>query len=239
MAHELAEAGRIRLVQGLDGNLGSRTLHESVYKRLREFILDGDVSPGDRLDERHLSAALGVSRTPIRDAIGRLAAEGLIDYRPHQGNYIKVLSVKEFDELYVVRAELECLAVKLASDKSSPEFLKALEETVIESERALGKNDLAAFGQADRHMHRLVVETADNAALTASLERIETMIRLGRSLANRQPEVPDVTSRQRRALLRAFQESDVDAAVSAMRDHIETVRAALHEGLKEDRAHTD
>ena len=146
MAHELAEAGRIRLVQGLDGNLGSRTLHESVYKRLREFILDGDVSPGDRLDERHLSAALGVSRTPIRDAIGRLAAEGLIDYRPHQGNYIKVLSVKEFDELYVVRAELECLAVKLASDKSSPEFLKALEETVIESERALGDNDLAAFG---------------------------------------------------------------------------------------------
>ena len=222
-------------VNGLDGRIGSRTLHESVYKRLREFILDGDVTPGDRLDERYLSSALGVSRTPIRDAIGRLAAEGLIDYRPHQGNFVKLLTVGEFDDLYVVREELECLAVKLASARVTPEFLDLLEKTVSDSEQALEEGDLAGFGHADQRMHQLIVETAGNAALSASLERVETLIRLGRSLANRQPDVPDVTSRQRRALLRAFQESDVDAAVKAMRDHIETVRLALAEILGEER----
>lgn len=220
-------------MNGLDGHIGSRTLHESVYKRLREFILNGDVSPGDRLDERYLSSALGVSRTPIRDAIGRLAAEGLIDYRPHQGNFIKVLTVKEFDELYVVRVELECLAVKLAAERVTPGFLDLLEKTVTDSERALEEGDLTGFAQADQRMHQLIAEAAGNAALSASLDRIETLIRLGRSLANRQSEVPDVTSRQRRDLLRAFQESDVDAAVKAMRDHIETVRLALAETLRE------
>jgi DNA-binding GntR family transcriptional regulator len=221
-------------VHGLDGRIGSRTLHESVYKRLREFILEGDVTPGERLDERHLSAALEVSRTPIRDAIGRLAAEGLIDYRPHQGNFVKVLTAREFDELYVVREELECLAVKLASARVTPDFLDLFEKTVRDSERALEEGDLAGFGHADQRMHQLIMETAGNAALAASLERIETLTRLGRKLANRHPEVPDVTSRQRRALLRAFQESDVDAAVLAMRDHIETVRLALAETLGEE-----
>jgi len=218
----------------LDGRIGSRTLHESVYKRLREFILEGDVTPGERLDERHLSAALEVSRTPIRDAIGRLAAEGLIDYRPHQGNFVKVLTAREFDELYVVREELECLAVKLASARVTPDFLDLFEKTVSDSERALAEGDLAGFGHADQRMHQLIMETAGNSALVASLERIETQTRLGRKLANRHPEVPDVTSRQRRALLRAFQESDVDAAVLAMRDHIETVRLALTETLREE-----
>lgn len=221
-------------MHGLDGRIGSRTLHESVYKRLREFILEGDVTPGERLDERHLSAALEVSRTPIRDAIGRLAAEGLIDYRPHQGNFVKVLTAREFDELYVVREELECLAVKLASARVTPDFLDLFEKTVSDSERALAEGDLAGFGHADQRMHQLIMETAGNSALVASLERIETQTRLGRKLANRHPEVPDVTSRQRRALLRAFQESDVDAAVLAMRDHIETVRLALTETLREE-----
>lgn len=221
-------------MNGLDGHIGSRTLHESVYKRLREFILDGEVSPGDRLDERHLSSALGVSRTPIRDAIGRLAAEGLIDYRPHQGNFIKVLTPREFDELYVVRVELECLAVKLATNRVTPEFLDLFEKTVIDSEQAIKEGDLTGFAQADQRMHQTIVQNADNAALSAALERIETLIRLGRHLANRQSEVLDVTRRQRRALLRAFQETDTDAAVQAMRDHIQTARLALAETLRDE-----
>lgn len=222
-------------MNGLEGRIGSRTLHESVYKQLREFILDGEITPGDRLDERHLSAILGVSRTPIRDAMGRLATEGLIDYRPHQGNFIRVLTLKEFDDLYVVRVELECLAVRLAAERVTPEFLDRLAGIVDDTERAVRENDLTALAHADQRMHRFIVESADNAALAASLDRIETLIRLGRSLANRQPEIPDVTARQRRALLHAFQESDVDAAMNAMREHIETVRRALAETLTVDR----
>lgn len=215
----------------LEGIDDSRTVNETVYRRLREFILSGGVPIGARLDERALSEQLAVSRTPVRDAIAKLASEGIVDYRPHQGSFVRRLTVKEVNDLYVLRQELEGLAVRLAMARSSPAFVEELRAVVAGSEAALAARDLVAFAAHDHRMHVLFATHADNAALADVLSRIDSLIRMARNLANQHPGLPETTDEERHALLRAVQRDDVDAAVLSMRQHIDSVRVALVEEL--------
>lgn len=217
----------------LEGIDDSRTVNETVYRRLREFILAGGVPIGARLDERALSEQLGVSRTPVRDAIAKLGSEGIVDYRPHQGSFVRRLTVKEVNDLYVLRQELEGLAVRLAMSRSSAEFLAELREIVDGSEAALAARDLVAFAEHDRRMHVLFAAHADNAALSEMLSRIDSLIRMARNLANQHPGLPETTDEERHVLLRAVQDADVEGAVESMRQHIDSVRVALVEELEQ------
>lgn len=216
----------------LEGIDDSRTMNETVYRRLREFILAGGVPIGARLDERILSKQLAVSRTPVRDAIAKLASEGIVDYRPHQGSFVRRLSVKEVNDLYVLRQELEGLAVRLAMSRSTPAFIAELRGIVEGSESALAARDLVAFAEHDRRMHVLFASHADNASLSEMLARIDALIRVARNLANQHPGLPETTDEERHVLLQAVQDADVAAAEQSMRQHIDSVRAALVEELE-------
>jgi len=223
-------------MSALEGLDDSRTVNETVYRRIREFVLAGGVPIGARLDERALSEQLAVSRTPVRDAIAKLASEGLVDYRPHQGSFVRRLTVKEVNDLYVLRQELEGLAVRLAMTHATPAFVAELREIVEGSEEALSRRDLVAFAAHDHRMHELFASRSQNAALVDVLARIDSLIRMARNLANQHPGLPETTDQERHVLLRAVEESDVEAAVKSMRQHIESVRIALIEELEDPRS---
>src|SRR5919198_3675039 len=110
--------------------LDRRTLWQRVHQHLREEIISGSLTPGAELQEMALAESLGVSRGPIREAIGRLAAEGLVTVRPRRGAIVRSLSKDEFLELYQVREALERMAVKLAVPKLEPDDVVQLEALI-------------------------------------------------------------------------------------------------------------
>src|SRR5919202_528505 len=110
--------------------LENLTLWQRVHERLRDQILSGDLEPGTELTEVALSEQLGVSRGPIREALGRLASQGLVTVRPRRGAVVRSLSKEEFVELYQVREALEVMAVKLAVPRLRAEDFGALEELI-------------------------------------------------------------------------------------------------------------
>src|ERR671935_2862006 len=107
--------------------LENRTLWQRVHERLREQIFSGELEPGAELAEVALSEQLGVSRGPVREALGRLASEGLVTVRPRRGAVVRSLSAEEFLEAYQVREALEVMAVRLAMPKLTAEHVSALQ----------------------------------------------------------------------------------------------------------------
>ena len=121
------------------------TLWQRVYGHLRAEILAGRLEPGAELAEVALSEQLGVSRGPLREAIGRLASEGLVTVRPRRGAVVRSLSKEEFVELYQVREALEMLAVRLAVPRLGPEDVAALERLVEEMAAHAERDEVAEF----------------------------------------------------------------------------------------------
>src|SRR5919198_2893227 len=142
------------------------TLWQRVYEYLREEILAERLRPGTELLEVPLSQELGVSRGPIREAIGRLAAEGLVTVRPRRGAVVRALSGDEFAEAYQVREALEVMAVRLAVPKLEPADLARLDELNQELRSHAEAGDVARFFETNRAFHLVFFEVAGNRMLT-------------------------------------------------------------------------
>lgn len=203
--------------------LEARTVNQRVYERLRDHILAGGIGLGERLDERLLAEQMNVSRTPIRDAIGKLVKEGLVEHRAYQGNFVRVFSVQEITDLYELRAELESMAARLAAQRRTDADLAELKEHVSSAASAKEHSDLTAYAEADHRFHRLVTRMARNGALIMAIGQLEQQIRLARNVANQDPDTVDRTMTERRRVAAAITAADGDRAAAAMREHVEGV----------------
>lgn len=210
------------------------TLNQRTYLELRSFILSGAVAMGERLDEVTLSNRLGVSRTPVREAIGRLVQEGLIEYRPFQGNFVRLITLNEVKELFLVRRPLEGLAARLAAEQMTPERLEAITTILDDIDDALVEGDMEQYAHADREFHRAIAEGSGNAVLLTLLEQLSARIQLARVLANRDESVVRRTAHERPLILAALRDGDGDAAARLLEDHIQGVLDALAHQLEED-----
>src|ERR671936_2114686 len=135
--------------------LENLTLWQRVYEYLREEILSEGLPPGTELQEVALADQLGVSRGPIREAIGRLAAEGLVTVRPRRGAVVRALSKEEFLEAYQVREALEVMAVRLAVPKLSGEHVAALQGLIDEMSALADAGEVQGFFEANAAFHQL------------------------------------------------------------------------------------
>src|SRR5437763_14341379 len=141
------------------------TLWQRVYDHLRGEILDGRLEPGAELAEVALSEQLGVSRGPLREAISRLAAEGLVTVRPRRGAVVRSLSEAEFLELYQVREALERMAVKLAVPRLTAEQFEELASLNEEMEAHAAGNKVEVFFEANLAFHARLLEASGNKKL--------------------------------------------------------------------------
>jgi DNA-binding GntR family transcriptional regulator len=145
--------------------LENLTLWERVHQHLRDEILANRLPPGTVLGEVALAASLGVSRGPVREALGRLAAEGLVTIRPRRGAVVSALTTEEFLEAYQVREALETLAMRLAVPRLGTEGVARM-EAIVEEQRVHAKaGDVDAFFAANQAFHELIVETSGNRTL--------------------------------------------------------------------------
>jgi len=207
--------------------LDGRTLWQRVYDHLRDEILSGGLTPGAELSEVALAESLGVSRGPIREAIGRLASEGLVTVRPRRGAVVSSLSTDEFVELYQVREALELLAVKLAVPRLRPDDITMLQSLIDEMSTHAERNQVAAFFEANTAFHARLVDASGNAKL-AELYR-QLLDQLGRyrrhSLVLRGNLQRSIA--EHAAILRAAKRGDVERAARLMSEHIRVPQRGL------------
>ncbi|HEX5499716.1 MAG TPA: GntR family transcriptional regulator [Thermomicrobiales bacterium] len=202
-------------------------LNQRTYRRLRAFVLSGAIGMGERLDENALARQLGVSRTPMREAIGKLAQEGLVEYRPFQGNFVRVITVAQVRELFEVRRNLEGLAARLAVANVTDDDVRDLAAILDDVQAAFDTGDMEQYAVADRRFHAAIARLSGNATLVELLDQLSARIQLARVIANRDPHVVERTIQERPQILRAMQERDADAAQRLLENHIQGVLDAL------------
>jgi DNA-binding GntR family transcriptional regulator len=213
--------------------LENLTLWQRVYDHLRAEILSGNLEPGVELAEVALAEQLGVSRGPIREAIGRLASEGLVTVRPRRGAVVRPLSKEEFLELYQVREALERMAVKLAVPRLQPEDVAALQALIDDMTSRAKQGKVGEFFAANAEFHQRLVDASGNAKL-AELYR-QLLDQIGRYRArslflrgNLQRSVAEHA-----AILRAAKRGNAERAAHLMSEHIRVPQRGL-KGLSDD-----
>lgn len=222
--------------------LGHSPVNQQVLQYILDLLLSERLVPGSRLDEQGLAKEMGVSRTPLREAIARLAEKGLIEYRPYQGNFVRIFSPDEIRGIYEVRRSLEELAIRLAVSNMTPELLQEIRAVLDVLASAMDRGDITAVNLADRQFHSLIAHASGNSTLISILDELDLQIELIRSMANQNPEVVLHTSLQRPQILSALETGDADTAARLLGEHIgyvcESVLAAPHFIGQQDRAHS-
>lgn len=153
-----------------------RPLREIVYEELRNLILTGKIKPGTRMMEIELADDMGVSRTPIREAIRKLEKEGLVVIEPRKGAYASEVSVKDMVDILEVRSNLEGLAAYLAAERINEAELSVLEETKNKFKAAVAEGNLAEMISNDTKFHHMIVECSRNNHLIHMVEQLQELV---------------------------------------------------------------
>ena len=194
-----------------------------AYNSIKQHILEGRLDQDSRLTESLLSEQLGISRSPIREALNSLATEGLITIEPRRGAFLRRFSVKEVNDLYELRKLLEGFAVQTA--EITPKFLASMEKSFDRSTVLLNANKKREFIEEDMWFHGAIATATGNHPLFITLENVQHQIWLCRcktySLSS------SSAPRNHRSIVEALRENDRRKAKIAMREHIEYVQQQL------------
>jgi DNA-binding GntR family transcriptional regulator len=203
------------------------TLREQVLEHLREEILSSRLEPGAELNEVALASSLGVSRGPIREALGRLAAEGLVTVTPRRGTIVTKLTKQEFMDAYQVREALESLAIRLAVPRLTDEDRAELHRMSAEMRRLAQADDSSAFFEINRRFHEKLVAASGNRRLQAMHEQLlGQMGRLLRKSAELRGGLGE-SATAHEAILDAVDAGDAERAGRLMAEHIEVPQRVL------------
>jgi len=205
------------------------TLWQRVYDHLRAAILSGRLEPGAELAEVPLSEELGVSRGPIREAIGRLASEGLVTVRPRRGAVVSPLSKEEFLELYQVREALERMAVKLAVRRLQPEDFAALQGLIDDMATHAERGQVDEFFEANAAFHARLVDASGNAKLGELYRQLLDQIGRYRTRSLRLRGNLQRSIAEHAAILRAAKRGDAERAAHLMSEHIRVPQRGLRD----------
>jgi DNA-binding GntR family transcriptional regulator len=160
------------------------TLHDELLAALRDFIVEGNLADGARVPERALCERFNISRTPLREALKVLAAEGLIELLPNRGARIRELRPDDVRELFDVMGGLEALAGRLACERISEDEIVAIEQVHHEMYRFYLRREMHGYFQCNQAIHQMIVAAAGNATLSATYAGLAGRIRRVRYSAN-------------------------------------------------------
>ena len=205
-------------------------LRDVVFQTLRQAILRGRLQPGERLMEIHLAQKLGVSRTPVREAIRMLELEGLVSMVPRRGAIVAEITVSDLEDVLEVREALEELAVKKACQNMNEEQLEKLKQAAKRFSDCL-EEDLLASAQADVDFHEIICEATKNKRLVQILNNIREQIYRYRleNLKDRSTHANLVE--EHAAICCALEERSEEKASEAVRIHIEHQKRSIIESL--------
>lgn len=194
---------------------------------LREQIYDHRLAPGQRLDEAVLAEQLGISRTPLREALKVLSAEGLVDLQPHKGCFVSELSLRDLEEIFPIMATLEGRVAHEVAAKRTPAQLKTLDALHEKLEKHAAAGDVNRYYETNYVFHNEMQECAGNRWLQIVIGDLRKLLKLSRHHSLRLEGRLASSLAEHRALMQALHRQDADAAEQVMRDHLLAQLVAL------------
>lgn len=212
------------------GNLSLGTgIGEQAYQLVRDAILDGRLAPGTRLPVPEIARQLGISRSPAREAIARVAAEGLAVVEPRRGAVVARISPESLRDIYEVREVLEGLACRLAAERATAAELEELRVIVAEHRIAVNDGDVAVHMELDQRFHGKVRQAARNPPLVEALDRLQSQIRIAMNTTLRSPGGMAAAHAEHEQIAAALLRRDRQASETAGRHHVQRLKAELGE----------
>ena len=199
----------------------SLSLEQMVYSKLEEEILSGELKRGAALGEVALSSRLGVSRTPVRGAIHRLAEDGLVEITPNKGAIVIGINTEDLIDIYHIRMRLEGLASASAAKRITPEEIKELEESVELTEFYMSKKDAEHIKELDTEFHKIIYRASGNRLLAKTLIELHRKIKAYRKLSLSVEGRLEESVREHKEILDAIKAGNSELADSLTSHHIQ------------------
>lgn len=210
-----------------------KPLRDIVFEALREAIIEGRLPPGERLMEIQLAEQLGVSRTPVREAIRKLELEGFVVMIPRKGAYVADISIKDISEVFEIRRALEGLAAQLAAQRIKDEQLENLERLLVRIAETIENMDLDRCIELDTRFHEVLYAASGNERLQYMVNHLREQIQRCRAQSLAHPGRMRQALEEHRAIVEAIASRDAELAHSLAEEHIENAENSLMEHIRE------
>lgn len=204
--------------------INDNSLTGQVFKSLQNDILNGVLAPGDAMTEQKLCDELGVSRTPVREALGKLELEGLVRTVPNRGAVVVGICEKDIADIYTIRMYIEGLAARWSAENITDEQLDTLRSIVELQEFYAERRDMMQIWQLDTRFHQLIYESCRSGVLQITLSNFHRYIQKARELSIKKPGRAQPSVREHREILEAVAAHDGALAERLMTKHIENAK---------------
>lgn len=209
-----------------------RLLHETVVERLRDMIVQGELAPEAKLNERVLAGRLGTSRTPLREAIKFLASEGLVELLPNRGAQVAPLEPGRVREIFAVMGALEALAGELACRNASDADISEIRALHYQMLAHHARGELAGYFRCNQQIHLRLLEISGNATLAGIYRGLNAHVRRARYMANLSRSRWDQAVSEHEEMLAALVQRDAPRLQTILRDHLANKLVLVMEALK-------
>lgn len=207
-------------------------LRDVVFKKLRRAILLEELKAGERLTEIRLADRLGVSRTPIREAMRKLELEGLVVMVPGRGAVVAKISEKNLRDVLEIRRVLDMLCARLACERMSEEAKEKLNTACQDFEEAVKSGDLRDVAQKDVALHNIIIEATGNLTLQQMLDNLAEQMYRYRVKYLKDDSQYQTLSREHRAICKSIMSGDQETAVRLAKEHIDNQETAIIRQLR-------
>lgn len=215
------------MAQSLAPINGPVSLEKFAYDAIKEAILVFKLKPGESLVENDLARQLGISKTPVRDALLRLEKEGFVTKIPYKGYYVMEITRQSVEDMFEIRSVLEGLAARLAVKHFSPADLDKARSLIRDQEQALSNGQIEAASDLNRAFHNLIIQRANNERLEQMLGNLDDHLQRYRILSNAQSGRLEKSAEEHQRVLEAIQGQNSEEAEVAVRAHILSVLGDL------------
>jgi DNA-binding GntR family transcriptional regulator len=213
-----------------------RSLGEDVYDHLKQAIIDQDIEPGARLVESRIAPMLGISRTPLREALHKLEREDWIEKMPAGGFKVMALSREDIEETFGIRSVLEAYAARLAAEKHRPADLIPLEKVMTRFQDCLEKKQTARLPEINTEFHDILYAISDSPKLIKMINQLRAQISRYRQIILKQADFAEASFRDHANMLTAMRKKDADRVEALVRAHILKGKQAVIRRIKEEDA---
>ena len=212
----------------MDTAIRFKSLTDQVYEYLYDYIVEGKFKPGEKLTETDLCGQFNVSRSPIRECFRILESEGLIVIEPRKGAFVKDLSKKEIEDTFIVVANLESLAAKLATPIMNEKEIEFLNDLIIRMETHIKKKDIQSFRLLNEKFHTAFIKTSRNEVLERTIENFRKgFIFRYIYLYYKSPSGMDDANTMHKLIVKAFEDKDALSAQRYVQEHVENFARQL------------
>lgn len=210
-----------------------KPLRDIVCEAMRQAMVDGVFHPGERLMEIQLAEDLGVSRTPVREAIRKLELEGFVVIIPRRGTYVADISIRDINEVYEIRIALDVLAAGLAAARISSEDFIKLNEYLHEIEECIENNHTDKLVELDVAFHDVLYHASNNKRLVGIISNLREQMTRIRTRSMNYRDRRHETFQEHRKLVAAIADKNVEEAKRIAREHLENAERTLLMSIKE------